>query len=104
MKINREIIINLLFEEYRITHATIELEKQIHPNVVFAYDICLHGSNIFEIVIRDILGFDTSTQDKFEMFYSPFAKEIINNEKLDSAAKVKQAIANNYYDNLINKQ
>lgn len=64
--------------------------------------MCLHGSDTFQIIIQDILGFDTSTKDKFEVFYEPFVNSIINNESLNSTAKVKKAILI-YLDSILEK-
>jgi hypothetical protein len=50
-----------------------ELEEFIHPDVLFVQDICIHGTNVFDIVL-DILGIDAKSEERYEYLYHPFTQ------------------------------
>ena len=74
MKINHDIILKLLFEEYRVTLAAVALEELQDDAVLYIGDVCVHGSDIFLIVL-EIMGFqDIQKEEVFEYYYTPFLK------------------------------
>jgi len=93
MIINKQIVLDLLFEHLRIELATVEPEKQLGDKVAFASDICLHGTNIFDIVCNNTEI--ELNEDNFETYYKPFY-DIINSD-FKNTEEVKTKIEG-YYD------
>ncbi len=71
MTINKQIILNLLFEHYRVMLATGELERLLEDKVAFAGDICLHGCEIIDNVFK-IMDIKVEDDEQFTFYYTPF--------------------------------
>ncbi len=70
MAIDKQIALKLLFEHYRTTLAAIAIEEMTDDEVIFEHDICLHGSNIFDLTLG-LLGIDL-TDSNYDYYYIPF--------------------------------
>ncbi len=70
MTIDKGIIIQLLFEHYKATLANFALEDLAGDQVIFDNDICLHGCNVFDVVLK-MLGIELNN-DNYDEYYAPF--------------------------------
>ena len=89
---DKQIITDLLFEAFRNIH-TNHLLESFTDEVHFVADICLHGSNIFDIALK-IFGIELN-EDNYDLFFNPFL-EIVEGHFKDSS-EVKSKIEQ-YYD------
>jgi hypothetical protein len=70
MMINKQIVLDLLFEHYRTTLNCIYIDEISQGNVVFDNDICLNGGNVFDIVFK-ILGIELN-EVNYQRYHTPF--------------------------------
>jgi len=94
MIINKQIVLDLLFEAYRTTLATIELEKYLKDDVLFVSGTCVHGSDVFSIVL-EILGIEAEEQEEYEVYYLPFLSII--NHPFENSQQTQNKIEEYYH-------
>ncbi len=90
MKINKDIILKLLFEEHRVTLATMELEEFLGDKVLSIDGICVHGTDLFEIVLQILEFQKLENHQEFDYYYTPFLK--IYTSTFENAKAVKAQI------------
>ncbi len=93
MIVNKQIIIQLLFEHYKATLANFALEDLAGDQVIFDNDICLHGCNVFDVVMK-MMGVEL-TNDNYDHYYFPFFE--ITQKDLKSLKQVEDKIEKYYH-------
>lgn len=94
MIINKQIVLDLLFEHYRTTLNAICLEELTKGKVVFDNDICLNGGNVFDIVFS-ILGIELN-EVNYQRYHTPFLNIVERRPKTTKAVNKELLIYYNW--------
>ena len=95
---NKKIVLELLFEHYKISLSNYALEELADDQVLFCNDICLHGSNVFDIALK-IVEIEIN-DDNFEDYYDPFFE--ITQKDLNTKQAEEEILK--YYNWLVDKK
>jgi hypothetical protein len=93
VKADKQIVLDLFFEHFRVCLANKVLEDTLEGKVVFVKDVCVHGSNVFDIACS-LMGIELNDVN-YDQLYSPFLK-IVHDEFKD-AQHVKKSIELYYH-------